>query len=101
MCFFHQGKTALLVAARFQPTVVQILIEAKSDLTATNTNVSLVMCCVFDSSLERSLCIHSCDIACFDMALRMRCDLKDYGYDTTTHMDVVFDAISWYVEWYG
>ena len=71
MCCFHQGNTALMVAAQYQPTVVQALIEAKSDLTATNTDVSLVMCCVFDSSLERSLGIHSCDITCFDMALRM------------------------------
>ena len=31
----------------------------------------------------------------------MRCDRMDYGYDTTTHMDVLFDAILWYVEWYG
>ena len=68
---FHQGYTALLLAAEYHPTVVQALIEAKSDLTATDRGVSIVICCVFDSSLERSLGIHSCDITCFDMALRM------------------------------
>ena len=72
MCCFHQGETALMVAARsYQPTAVQALIEAKCDLTATRIDVSLLICCVFDSSLERALGIHSCDITCFDMALRM------------------------------
>ena len=71
MCCFHQDYTALMLAVQYQPTVVQALIEAKSDLTATDRRVSLMMCCVFDSSLKRSLGIHSCDITCFDMALRM------------------------------
>ena len=71
MCWFHQGDTALMVAAEYQPTAVQALIEAKSDLTATDRGVSIVICCVYDLSLERALGIHSCDITCFDMALRM------------------------------
>ena len=36
-----QGKTALMIAARFQPAAVQMLVDAKSKVHATDKDVSV------------------------------------------------------------
>ena len=36
-----QGKTALMIAALYQPTAVQMLVDAKSNVNATDTYVSV------------------------------------------------------------
>ena len=41
--FVDQGMTALMWAAKHQPALVQPLVDAKSDINATDKNVSALM----------------------------------------------------------
>ena len=75
-----------MVAARYRPAAVQALIDAKSDLTASDTGVSLVMCCVYASSLECSVGIHS-------MRYILGCHMLPYGDVDAISYDIVFEGL--------